>query len=219
MQIDVLPDAAGAASFAADWLARRLRDAVHRRGEASVAFSGGSTPAAMLADLATLDVPWKAVHAYQVDERVAPEGDRDRNLNLLAVLPMPKRNVHAMAVNAASLATAARRYEVGLPERFDVVHLGLGDDGHTASWPPGDPVIDATESVGVTQLFNGRVRLTLTPHVVNRARCRLLLVAGASKAEMVERFVLRDSALPVDRVRRSATWLVLDAAAAVQLNR
>jgi 6-phosphogluconolactonase/glucosamine-6-phosphate isomerase/deaminase len=98
-----------------------------------------------------------------------------------------------------------------------VVHLGLGDDGHTASWPPGDPVVDSDRSCEVVGEFNGFERMTLTPPVVNAARCRLMLTFGASKAPMVQRWLLRDAALPVSRLRRSATWVMLDPAAAGDL--
>ncbi|MDO8390754.1 MAG: 6-phosphogluconolactonase [Actinomycetota bacterium] len=210
-------DAAGAAEEAAVWLAAQLRNAVRRRGAATLALSGGSTPAAMVATLVSLAVPWASVQVWQVDERVAPDGDAARNAGLLQALPVLPRQLHLMPVTAAHLDAAAARYAASLPPRFDVVHLGLGDDGHAASWPPGDPVIDSPHDVAISGEYRGRVRMTLTPPVVNRARHRLLLVCGAAKAVPLQRWLLHDPLLPADRLRRAGTVVVADAAAAAAL--
>jgi 6-phosphogluconolactonase len=221
MQVQIVDDAAAAASLAAASIARRLRDAVRRRGRASVAFSGGSTPALMLDQLSTLDVPWRQVDVFQVDERIAPDGDPDRNAgqlhdHLVARVGLRAAQVHLMPVTVARLPAAAARYADRLSSHlpFDVVHLGLGDDGHTASWPPGDAVVGSTASVDLCGTFNGRVRMTLTPGPVNGARYRLVLTAGASKAPMVARWLEGDRSLPIARVRRTGTVLVVDRAAA-----
>ena len=217
MNITVAPDPQAAANEAAAWIARQLRNAVSRRGSASVAFSGGSTPRLMLESLADLEVPWAAVTVFQVDERFAPDGDPDRNALLLDVLRPLGAKVRLMPVNAADRAAGSRRYAALLPDRLDVVHLGLGDDGHTASWPPGDPVIDDRRAVALTGEFNGRVRMTVTVPVVNAARHRLVLATGAAKAVIVERWLLHDHALPIDRVSRPNTAVILDARAAARL--
>jgi 6-phosphogluconolactonase/glucosamine-6-phosphate isomerase/deaminase len=182
-----------------------------------MAVSGGSTPALMFADLAGMEVPWEAVEIWQVDERVAPDDDPARNAHLLSALPVAKRRVHLMGVTGRDLRAAAWRYAAGLPERFDVVHLGMGDDGHTASWPPDDPVIDSTERVAMSGLYNDFVRMTLTPAVVNGARHRLVLAPGAAKATPMRRWLLEDRSLPIQRVRRTNTVVVIDEAAAAQL--
>lgn len=179
-----------------------------------MAVSGGSSAPPMFEALLADDVPWRHVTIWQVDERVAPDGHLERNALQLADLPA---TVKLMPVTAVDLAAAARRYGAGLPERFDVVHLGLGDDGHTASWPPGDPVVDSHRPCEVIGEFNGFRRMTLTPPVVNAARARLMMTYGDSKAPMVERWLLRDPALPVDRVRRSGTWAFVDPAAVADL--
>lgn len=199
---------------AAAWLARRLRTAAARRGAATLAVSGGSTAPALFTALLAEDVPWDATTVWQVDERVAPDGHADRNLGQLDDLPCA---VRAMPVTAVDRRRAARRYAAGLPARFDVVHLGLGDDGHTASWPPCDPVVDSERRVEVIAEFNGRRRMTLTPLVVNAARRRFVLATGASKAEIVARWVRGDRSIPVDRVRRADTAVFLDRAAAARL--
>ena len=221
MDVRVAVDATGAADAAARFVARRLRDAVRRRGRASVAVSGGSTPAAMFDVLATLEVPWPAVTVFQVDERVASDGDLDRNAVQLAhhltdVVPLRAEQVRWMPVTALDLRRAAKRYAafVAAAAPLDVVHLGLGDDGHTASWPPGDPVIDSSLVVELCGEFNGRRRMTLTPGPVNGARCRVVLAAGASKRSMVERLLAGDGSIPIARVRRAGTFLFVDRAAA-----
>lgn len=217
MDITVASDQQAAADEAAAWIARQLRNAVARRGAATVAFSGGSTPALMLAGLARLRVPWAATTVFQVDERVAPDGDPDRNACLLEVLRPLRPVIRLMPVTAADLGAARRRYAALLPDRLDIVHLGLGDDGHTASWPPGDPVIDDRRPVALSAMFNGRVRMTLTVPTVNAARHRLVLATGDAKAAVVERWLLHDRSLPIERVSRSGTLVVLDARAATRL--
>lgn len=210
MMVRVAATAEAAAEVAAGMIARRLRSAVARRGQATVAFSGGSTPALMLALMAQMALPWDSIEVFQVDERIAPIGHPDRNGGLLAALPIRRRQIHAMPVTASDLDAAARRYAARLPERLDVVHLGIGDDGHTASWPPGDPVIDSTRSVDLCGVFNGWRRMTLTPGAVNAARSRVVLAVGETKASMIERWLAGDRSLPIQRVWRTNTVLVTD---------
>jgi len=223
MEIVVTTAPPAAAAHAAAWMARRIRSAVRLRGVCRIAVSGGSTPALMFDDMAAMALPWSDVHVFQVDERVAPDGDPDRNTvqltdHLLARVAIPKRNVHLMPVTNASLPRAAAAYAKALGDTpLDIVHLGLGDDGHTASWPPGDPVIDAPGNVAISGLFNGRVRMTLTPAVVNGARARMVLAVGAAKAGPVAGWILHRADLPIERVRRASTTVILDTAAAASL--
>jgi 6-phosphogluconolactonase/glucosamine-6-phosphate isomerase/deaminase len=173
----------------------------------------------MLAALAgERGVPWDVVDVWQVDERVAPDGDRDRNANQLPVLP---GRHHLMPVTARDLRRAASRYAATLPARLDVIHLGMGPDGHTASWPPGDPVVDSERAVDLCGEFNGRVRMTLTPGAVNAASSRVVLVTGTDKASVVAAWLAGHplgARLPISRVRRSGTVLVLDPDAAALLD-
>jgi 6-phosphogluconolactonase len=168
------------------------------------------------------------VHVFQVDERVAPAGHGDRNLTalraaLLDRVPIPPGNVHPMPVEADDLEAAAAAYADELRSLtapvggLDVVHLGLGDDGHTASWPPGDPVVDSAADVAAVGPFNGRLRMTLTPPAVNRAGWIMWQIEGAAKAPVVARLVAGDPALPAARVRRRAVTLLADTAAAADL--
>jgi len=197
------------------WLAGQLRDAVRERGGAAVAVSGGSTAPALFADLLDEDVPWEAVSVWQVDERIAPDGDPRRNVLQLDVLPA---RVYAMPVTQPDLSEAALRYERTLPDRFDIVHLGVGDDGHTASWPPGDDtVIESEHCVEIVPEFHGVERMTLTARVVNGARRRMVLAHGVGKAPVIRRWVGGDETLPVARLEQTDTRVFLDAGAAAEL--
>lgn len=214
---DVIVDEHPAARAAA-LLADQVRAAIAARGRATLAVSGGSTAPPMLDALAAAhDLDWTSVDVFQVDERVAPDGDPDRNAGQLTAFP---GRHHLMPVTAADLEAAAGDYAALLPDRFDVVHLGVGPDGHTASWPPGDAVIDRTEPVAVSGVYQGRVRMTLTPPVIDAARARVVLVVGSDKADAIGRWIggIGDaSALPVERVPSTGTTVVLDAAAAARL--
>lgn len=203
---------------AARSIAQRLRSAAGRR-RASLAVSGGSTAPSMLAALAGFDVPWDDVDVWQVDERVAPDGDHDRNAGQLATFP---GRHHLMPVTDTDLLAASDRYATDLPARFDVVHLGMGPDGHTASWPPGDPVIGSSRPVAMSAEYQGRVRMTLTPPVVDAAHGRVVLITGADKAAAVRDWLAGNTdpgLLPIARVRRTGTVVVLDPAAASRLGR
>ena len=222
--MEILPDPSALAARSAELVAARLADAVAARGRATLAVSGGDTPKAFLAELAAVKLPWEAIHVFQVDERVAPPGHEDRNLTglqqaLLDRAPIPAANVHPMPVEEPDLGAAAAGYAdeiravTGPEGRLDVVHMGIGDDGHTASWPPGDPVVDATGEVAVVGPFNGRLRMTVTPPVVNRAGWILWLVDGENKAAMVRRLLEGDPAIPATRVRRHDVTLLAEARA------
>jgi 6-phosphogluconolactonase/glucosamine-6-phosphate isomerase/deaminase len=200
------------AVVAAKTIARRLNDAHRRRGATTLALSGGGTAPAMIEALLAERVAWEALTVWQVDERVAPDRDPDRNAMQLDRLPC---RVRLMPVTASDLRAAAARYARSLPERFDVVHLGVGDDGHTASWPPGNRDVLVTDRlVETVPPFNGRARMTLTPRVVNTARTRVVLATGAGKRPVIARWLGGDGSLPIATVRRTATTVVLDPAAA-----
>jgi 6-phosphogluconolactonase len=228
MKLEVFDDADFVARAAAETIAAGARAAVTVRGRYTLAVSGGHTPWIMLRALATEDVPWDAVHVYQVDERVAPAGDPDRNLthlqeSLLQHAPLRPENVHAMPVESPDLKSAAAQYAAvlqelaGSPPVLDLVHLGLGPDGHTASLVPGDPVLKITDvDVGVTGVYQGHQRMTLTYPAINRARRVLWVVTGSEKVEMLRRLLDGDESIPAGRVHREQALALADRAAAGQ---
>ena len=229
MKIEVYGDADAVALAAAKLIAKEARDAVAIRGKFVMAVSGGKTPWVMLRDLAQEDVPWKGMHVVQVDERVAPEGDPDRNLthlreSLLAHAPLSPDQIHAMPVEAANVETACMRYAqtleeiAGSPPVPDLVHLGLGPDGHTASLVPGDPVLDVEGAdVALTGIYQSRRRMTLTYPIINRSRLVLWLVTGSEKAPMLPRLLAGDTSIPAGLVRADNAVVLADRAAAGQV--
>jgi 6-phosphogluconolactonase len=179
----------------------------------------------MLRILADLAVPWDGVHVLQVDERVAPLGDPARNFTqlqecLLARVPLRPGQVHAMPVEQMDLDSAARSYAAalralaGTPPVLDLVHLGLGVDGHTASLVPGDPSLDVLdEEVALAGPYQGRRRMTLTFPVLDRARHVLWVVTGEEKSSMLQRLRSGDRTIPAGKVRQDRAMLIADRAA------
>lgn len=215
-ELEVFADGAAVAARAASYVAAQAREAVAAHGRFTFAVSGGHTPWAMFAELAKEDVPWADVELFQVDERVAPEGDPDRNLTHLreSIGDAPAR-VHPMPVNDPDLEVAAAAYATVLPQRFDLVHLGLGPDGHTASLVPGDPVLEVTDAlVAVTQPYQGHQRMTLTYPALTRADQVLWLVTGADKRDPLARLLSGDESIPAGRVLATHSLVLADQAAA-----
>lgn len=215
-ELEVAPDASSVAAQAATYVAARARVAVSERGRFTFAVSGGHTPWAMFAELARQDVPWADVELYQVDERVAPDGDPDRNLTHLreSIGDAPAR-VHPMPVNDSDLDKAAAEYAMVLPQRFDLVHLGLGPDGHTASLVPGDPVLEVADAlVAVTQPYQGHRRMTLTYPALTRADQLLWLVTGSDKRDPLAKLLAGDQSIPAGRVLATRSLVLADEAAA-----
>ena len=229
MNIKVYPDEDAVAGKAAAIIADAARAAVTSRRRFTLAVSGGRTPWLMLRALAAEKLPWRQVHVFQVDERLAPAGDPDRNFthlrdSLLDHAPLSPDHVHAMPVETAELNRAAEQYArtlqdiAGLPPVLDLIHLGLGPDGHTASLVPGDPVLDVTDvDVAVTGPYQGRRRMTLTIPIINRSRLVLWLVTGGEKAEALARLRDGDRSIPGSRVRQNGALVLADRAAAARL--
>ena len=229
MEIKVLASAESVAREGAAIIAAEARAAVAARGRFILAVSGGHTPWLMLRDLAGEDIPWNGVHVAQVDERVAPAGHPDRNLthlreSLLERAPLHPEQVYAMPVEASDLEAAASRYAqtlrdiAGSPPVLDLVHLGLGPDGHTASLVPGDPVVDVNDAdVALTGAYQGRQRMTLTYPMINRSRRILWLVTGNDKVGMLSRLRDGDRSIPAGRIGQDNALVIADRAAAAQL--
>jgi len=229
MIIEVLDDPDAVADEAAAIIATDARIAVAARGRFVMAVSGGRTPWLMLRALADMEVPWEGVQVLQVDERVAPAGDPDRNLthlreSLLQRTPLRPEQIHAMPVESQDLEAAAASYAAtlrqvaGSPAVLDLVHLGLGLDGHTASLVAGDPALAITQApVALAGPYQGRRRMTLTYPVLNHARRILWLVTGAEKAGMLVRLRDADRSIPAGRVRQDQALVLADRPAAAQL--
>jgi 6-phosphogluconolactonase len=229
MKIEVFADDESTARAAAKIIAADARAAIATRGRFIMAVSGGHTPWIMLRALAKEELPWEHVHVAQVDERVAPAGDPDRNLThlretLLEHSPIRPEHIHAMPVESPNLEAAARQYAAALceiagsPPILDLVHLGLGPDGHTASLLPGDPVLNVTDAnVALTGVYQGRRRMTLTYPAINRSRRILWLVTGREKVDMLLRLRKGDSSIPAGRIRQDGAVIFADRAAAGDL--
>jgi 6-phosphogluconolactonase len=218
--LEVLPDEDAVAHRAADLVAEAARTAIDARGRFTFAVSGGRTPWAMFRELAGEDVPWKQVGIWQVDERIAPDGDPDRNLTSLQPMIPSEADLRPMPVTEGDLEAAAARYAGSLPEVFDLVHLGMGDDGHTASLVPDDPVLDVTDrDVALTRAYRGLRRMTLTYPVLDRSRRVLWLIAGDDKTPMLPRLLAGDEGIPAGRVSSSEQLVVVDDNAASDLRR
>jgi 6-phosphogluconolactonase len=216
IELEILPDAEAVAARGAELVAKWARDAVVERGSFTFAVSGGRTPWAMFAHLAG-KMPWERVTIYQVDERIAPDGDPDRNLTHLrrSLPPGGSANIRAMPVGAHDLEGAAADYARALPEAFDLIHLGLGPDGHTASLVPGDRVLDVRDrNVAVTEPYQGHRRMTLTYPVLDRARQVLWLVTGEDKVDALARLRAGDRSIPAGRVAAERSLALADGPAA-----
>jgi 6-phosphogluconolactonase len=229
VKIEVHINQRAAARAAATALGDEIRAAVKQRGRCVLAVSGGRTPWVMYRALARQELPWEQLQIVQVDERIAPLGDPDRNLthlreSLLAHAPMYPQQVHPMPVESTDLQDAARQYELtlrefaGSPPVIDIVHLGLGPDGHTASLVPGDPVLNVSETdVATTRIYQKRRRMTLTYPAINRARRIFWIVTGQEKTAPLARMLDGDPSIPAGRVNHAHAVVIADRAAAARL--
>jgi 6-phosphogluconolactonase len=229
MKIQVLADADAVAQAGAEVIAAAARSAVAKRGRCSLALSGGRTPWLMLRSLVEQEAPWPKIEIFQVDERVAPADSPERNLthlreSLLARVPLPPENLHPMAVEESDLAAAGASYArtleamAGAPPVLDLIHLGLGPDGHTASLVPDDPVLEVVDAwVAVTAPYQGHRRMTLTYPVLSRARAILFIVTGEDKADALARLSRGDPSIPAGRIENANATVLADQPAASRL--
>jgi 6-phosphogluconolactonase len=228
MQVEIVASPDALAPRSADAFAALIGECIAQRGRCLLAVSGGTEPWRAFRRLAALPIAWHAVHVFQVDERAAPAGHPERNWthleeNLLRRVPIPRDQCHPMPVDETPLEAAAARYGAqlrsiaGSPPILDVVHLGLGDDGHTASLVPGDPVLEVNDAdVAVTTTYRGWRRMTLTFPAIDRARCILWLVGGDGKKQALRRLIEGDAGIPAGRIRRDNALLLADRTTAGQ---
>jgi 6-phosphogluconolactonase len=230
MKVQIFSDADEVANAAAQFIASEARASVEARGRFNLAVSGGRTPWQMLRDLADQEIPWQQIQFVQVDERIAPAGDPDRNLthfreSLLSHAPLRPEQIHAMPVEENNLEAAVASYATtlqqiaGSPPVLDLVHLGLGPDGHTASLVPGDSVLDVIDAdVALTGIYQNRRRMTLTYPLLNRSRRVLWVITGGEKAGTLARLHEGDVSIPAGRIRRDCALVLTDRSAARELS-
>jgi 6-phosphogluconolactonase len=217
-------DAANAAAAAAAHIAGCARQVIAERRRFALGLSGGSSPLPMFAALAVADIPWEFVLLYQVDERLVPADSPARNFAAIRERPVeriaiPAANVHPRPVERADPNAAAADYADTLRRTLkpggvlDLVHLGLGADGHTASLLPGDPAAGGTTDVIVSQAYRGTRRLSLSSGVLSAARERVWLVTGADKRRALARLLDGDHEIPAGRLPRRRSIVFTDLAA------
>ena len=222
----VTADVATFVSRAAEWIAQALRESVDRQGSCALALAGGDTPLPVYRRVAELPgVPWRRTSIFFTDERAVPPEHPESNYRrvedtLLSRVEVPRAQIHRMQAERPDLEQAAAEYAALLPEPVDLLLLGMGVDGHTASLFPHSPAL--AETVRRVVPAGGPAasppRLTITPLVIRSSRNLLMLVAGAAKSEQVARALDGPedvAALPAQLARRG-TW-ILDRAAAAGL--
>ncbi len=219
IDLEVPGDDRAAARRAAELIAEAGAAAVAERGIYGFAMSGGRSPWAMLAMLDDDErMPWEETELFQVDERIASPGSQDRNLThiILALSMGHQPSLRPMPVTHRDLDEAAREYESSLPERLDLIHLGLGPDGHTASLVPGDAVLEVRDrGVAVTaSSYQDHRRMTITYPTIEAGRRVLFLVTGAEKQEALQKLLAGDESIPAGRVKNGSIVVVADEAAA-----
>ncbi len=214
---------------AALYIADRIRENIAKKGFFTLAISGGRTPWEMIKELATQDLPWEKVFLFQVDERVAPDGHPDRNLTQLfkSIQDSPlntRLNIFPMHVIAEDLEEACAEYSENIKRitetgKLDLIHLGIGTDGHTASLIPGDSVLEVGDKdVALTgNPYQGRERMTLTYPLINRAEKILWIITGEEKAEMLERLLQQDPTIPAGKINQSHAIILTEEGAAVRI--
>jgi len=223
MQIEVHDSKEDAAAQGAKLIAEHVAAAIVSRGHACIAVSGGHTPWAMLALLGKRNLPWEKLTVFQVDERDCPIDSDDRNYKHLREHLPKSCHIEAMPVENPDGGDAAyaRRLQVlaADPPVLDVVHLGLGPDGHTASLVPGDPTLEITDrDVAWTEPYQGHRRMTLTYPAINRARFVFWLVDGEAKRDALARLAAGDPDIPAGRVHAARQMVITDRNAAAGLD-
>lgn len=229
MEIRTFQSSSEVAKEAALYIADRIRENIAKKGFFAMAMSGGRTPWEMIKHLATENLPWEKVFLFQVDERIAPDGHQDRNLTQLfntiqETSLMTRLNIFPMHVIAEDLDEACEDYadhirRITETGKLDLVHLGIGTDGHTASLIPGDSVLETHDrEVALTDNpYQGRKRMTLTYPIINRAEKILWVVTGEEKAEMLSRLLHQDQTIPAGKIAQQQAILLTEESAAVAI--
>lgn len=211
------------ASRAADVFELAILAAIEARGRCVIALSGGGTPAPAFAELAARDLPWGQVVLTQADERVAATGSGLRNLTrqmeAFAGLPVRWLPLPVDSPIDAGIVGFVRELGdlVGRPPIIDVVHLGMGADGHTASLVPGDAVLEELDAdVALTDSYEGRERITFTRPLIDRARLALWLIRGKEKEAPLRRWLAGERSMPAGLLEPRLSVVVADESACPQ---
>lgn len=231
MEIRTFQSAEDVAKEAAIYIADRIRENIARKGFFTMAISGGRTPWAMIKELAQEDLPWEKVFLFQVDERIVPDAHPERNLTQLFKAIEGSRlvlrlNIFPMRVNAEDLDEACAEYESHINRmtengKLDLIHLGIGPDGHTASLIPDDSVLEVSEKgVAITESeYQGRRRMTLTYPLINQAEKILWVITGQEKAEMLNRLLHKDPSIPAGKINQHHAIVLTEESASTKINR
>jgi 6-phosphogluconolactonase len=215
----VFPSEAETARAMARWLHEQLAGVADTGRNMRLALSGGKTPWTMLRDFVDLEPPWERLDIFQVDERFVPIEDPQSNAGQIARILPPEARFWPVPVDLrATPEDVAREYEnilirvIGNPPEFDVVHLGLGEDGHTASLVPGDPILHVDDRwvAATAEPYRGTRRISFTYPTLGRARRIAWLVTGSAKREILQEFLTEDPSLPACRVPRAYACLFAD---------
>lgn len=229
MEIRTFQSADQVAKEAASYIADRIRENIARKGHFTFAISGGRTPWAMIKELAKEDLPWEKTFLFQVDERIAPDTHPDRNLTqLFKVIEGSKLvlrlNIFPMRVNAEDLSEACADYESHINRmtgngKLDLIHLGIGTDGHTASLVPDDPILEVMEKgVDITgNAYQGRLRMSLTYPLINQAEKILWVITGEEKAEMLNRLLHKDQSIPAGKIDQHHAIVLTEESTSVKI--
>jgi 6-phosphogluconolactonase len=214
-ELRIFDDAEALAHAASDYVLEYAQALTSGSSQFSFAVSGGKSPWVMLSDLAKEHLDWDRTVIYQVDERVAPDGDDLRNLtHLRSSLASTSATIEPMEVNAPDVDAAAERYAALLPAQFELIHLGMGPDGHCASLIPNDPVLDVTDRlVAVSDVYQGTRRMTLTYPALSTAKQLLWLISGSDKQEALAKLLDSDPSIPAGRVEAASSIIMADRAA------
>lgn len=229
MEIRTFQSATEVAKEAAIFIADRIKENIIKKGHFTFAISGGRTPWEMIKELAKEDLPWEKVFLFQVDERIAPDAHPDRNLTQLfkaieGTKLVLRLNIFPMRVNAEDLDEACEEYVSHINRmtengKLDLIHLGIGTDGHTASLVPNDSVLEIKEKgVALTDSeYQGRKRMTLTYPLINQAEKILWVVTGEEKAEMLDRLLHQDPSIPAGRIDQHHAIVFTEESAAAKI--
>lgn len=214
-QVHVFESVEELAKASAAFVAQLHHDRNSQDDPFTFALSGGKSPWLMLSELSHDAIAWDRTTIYQVDERAVPEDDDLRNLkHIRAALATTNATIEPMDVANPDLEAGAREYAVRIPGRFDLIHLGLGPDGHCASLIPNDPVLQVTDRlVAVAGPYQDTMRMTLTYPALARANQLLWLVSGEDKIDALAKLLDGDTSIPAGRVEASASMVMADRAA------